>query len=325
MEKKTVLVTGIGGNVGQGIVRNIRKDFKNIKIVGTNISELSAGNHLVDVFYKVPYGYDVDYLPSLHSIIKNEKVDLVIPSTDFEVAVLAENAHAFSVMIACSGKESSSIYLDKYLSSIFHEKHNIAFAESYLPSEYSGQFSFAIAKPRKGRGSKGLIINYSGKENLNDDEYLIQKMYVGNEITTAVYCSYQTGKLVGLITMERSLENGATTHCKVMKKYDEKIKEIAQEIIDNTDIRGSFNIQSIVTENESIYPFEINCRISGTNSIRSHFGFEDVKYTVDELLYNNPTPENINIIEGEAFRYLSDVIYTTDIITGTKSDTFTVF
>ena len=74
------------------------------------------------------------------------------------------------------------------------------------------------------------------------------------------------------------------------------------------EIRGSANIQSIVTQEGLIVPFEVNCRISGTNSIRSNFGFKDVKYTVQEYLYNI-TPDTPYLKYGIASRILMDVIY----------------
>lgn len=324
MEKKTVLVTGIGGNVGQGIIRNILELKYNLRIIGTNTTQFSSGNHLVDVFYQVPYSYEDNFIPIITEIIHKEKVDLVIPATDFETSILTKISATLPTIVAAAGVKSAAIYLDKYLSSRFHAEHSIPFAETCLPSEFTNQFHPAIAKPRLGRGSRGLILNYEGQEQLDDEEYLIQKMHTGVEITTAVYVSYITGKFLGLLSMERSLDNGATTYCKVVKKYDDQFEVMAQQIIQNSDVRGAFNIQSIVTEKEEIFPFEINCRISGTNSIRSHFGFNDVKYTIDELLFNQ-TPEEIITTEGVAYRYLADVIYPNGIQKGTNSDDFIVF
>ena len=74
MESKTVLVTGIGGNVGQGIIRNILDTNFPIKIIGTNISKLSAGNHWVDSFHIVPYGYAGNYIQQIKKIIEEEKI-----------------------------------------------------------------------------------------------------------------------------------------------------------------------------------------------------------------------------------------------------------
>lgn len=328
MEKKTILVTGIGGNVGQGIIRNILESNFPVKIIGCNVTEMSAGNHLVDTFYKVPFAYEKQYLTAMLDIVKQENIDLIIPSTDYEIYHLATNKAKFNCKIACAGPIAALAYLDKYNSCILHKKHDIPFSESLLPSEFYGQFSPAIAKPREGRGSKGLLKNYTGSPTLSDKEYMVQPMYIGKEITSAVYATYSDRRLHGVITMERTLENGATTYCKVIDTYNHLVKEIAQGIIDNTDICGAFNIQCIVTETGEIYPFEINCRISGTNSIRSHFGFSDVAWTVEELLFDKKPAPFVSKF-GYAHRILSDIIYVHEQkeydILGNNKDNFKLF
>ena len=108
--------------------------------------------------------------------------------------------------------------------------------------------------------------------------------------------------------MERKLTNGTTTESKVVFQYDSRLKIIAQKIIDLGGLKGSFNIQSIVTKNDDIVPFEINCRISGTNSIRHNLGFQDVKYAIQEYLFDK-NPDDPKPIEGVAVRILMDVIY----------------
>ena len=327
MESKTVLVTGIGGNVGQGIIRNILDTNFPIKIIGTNISKLSAGNHWVDSFYIVPYGYAENYIQEIKKIIEKEKIDLIIPSTDFETYTLSQNENQLTCKISCSGKNATSIYLDKYDTWLHHSKYSIPFSHSSLPSEYSGQFEQNIAKPRQGRGSKGLVFNIQDTSSLSDKEYLIQNLEQGIEITTAVYRSYLNKEILGLISMERSLENGATTYCRVTEEHDDQIERIAQKMILHSDLRGSFNIQSIVNKKNQVIPFEINCRISGTNSIRSGFGFKDVKYTLEELLWAR-NPEKINTSNGIAYRYLHDVIYPNGIdenLKGNRTDNFKEF
>ena len=325
MEEKTILVTGIGGNVGQGIIKNLRSlDYK-FRIIGTNISSMSSGNYLVDAFYQVPFSFDEsDFLTSIRSIIEKEKIDLIIPSTDNEMFVLSNEVFD-NVLIASSGKQASSIYLDKYDSFLHHQSKDIPFAISFLPSFYDGQFQKAIAKPRKGRGSRGLFFDFKNDVKLNDEEYLIQELHEGREITIAVYVSYLTNEKHGFIAMERKLENGATVYCKVVTEFDNEINEMIDKVVSNSDIKGSFNIQCIYSEKiKKLIPFEINCRISGTNSIRSSFGFNDVGYIVDELIYNKPL-SNIHILEGSAYRTLSDIIYLTNDIQGNIKDDFKLF
>ena len=326
MDAKTILVTGIGGNVGQGILRNLISSGYPIRLIGTNISSFTAGNHWVDKFYLLPFAYDINYIQAVKEIVEKENVDLIIPSTDYESYHLAQRQEEIGCLLAASDPDVCEIYLDKYLTYKQHLNYNIPFAKSCLPSEFSNQYIKALAKPRKGRGSRGLLFNVKDTTALSDTEYVVQEQVEGREITTAVYRRYHDSKIHGVITMERLLDNGATVYCKVIKEYDEVLKAIAQQMCASLPgLKGSFNIQSIVTKEQTIVPFEINCRISGTNSIRAGFGFEDVLYTVEELLWNIK-PSTIKLTQGMAYRYLSDVIYpSVNGLKGDKTDNFIEF
>ena len=307
MAKKRILVTGIGGNVGQGILRNIISLNLDIELFGSNTIEFSAGNHFCKKVFLVPFAFSETYISIIKKIVEENKIDLIIPSTDYEVFYLGKNKSLIPCEIAVSEANTSNIYLDKYKSFLHHKQHNLPFANSYLPSEYKGPFKEIIAKPREGRGSRGLFINPSDITNFSDDEYVIQEFHTGKEITTAFYVTKE-GKLHGLITMDRSLENGTTIECEVIKMYDDEFEKIILKMIEHSEFRGGINLQSIVTSVGLIVPFEINCRISGTNSIRSNFGFKDVKYTLQEYLYNEK-PDIPKIIGGKAIRVLMDIIY----------------
>lgn len=306
MERKTILVTGIGGNVAQGVLRNILSLNLDINIIGVDISPFTAGNHLCSRTYVVPYAYDGQYISTIKSIIEKEKVDVVIPTTDYEVFYLTSNKAKLSTTIAASDTDMAKIYLDKYLTYQHHQKLQIPFAQSWLPSEYKNEGSDVIVKPREGRGSKNIHINPANPQGFSD-EYVIQPLYKGIEITTAFYVK-RDGTLHGLFTMERELANGATSKSITTKKYDVELEKIIRKMIAPKGLNGSINIQSIVDDKGKIIPFEINCRVSGTNSIRHNLGFKDVKYTIQEYLLNQQ-PDEIKPIDGIAVRMLSDVIY----------------
>jgi len=307
MDKKVVLVTGIGGNVGQGICRNIRAAGFNIKIVGCNTDCFSAGNHLCDVFYNTPFGYEFGYIDAICRIATRHSVDLVIPSTDYEAFYLAYYADKIPCPVAVSDAETVEKYIDKYMTSQHHRRYGIPFAETVLPSEYDGSFTEHIVKPRKGRGSRNLHFNVRSLRAFTDEEYVIQEIIRGKEITVAFYVD-RDRRLHGFITFERDLRDGLTYRCAVITKHDEKIKAILEQIIKSAIIKGSANLQAIVKDTGEIIPFEINCRLSGTNSIRANFGFEDVKYTLQEYLFNKK-PEEPENSKGIAVRILLDVIY----------------
>lgn len=307
MSVKNILVTGIGGNVGQGILRNIRSWNWDVTITGCDIAPFTAGNYLCDFFYQVPYAYDSLYIESIQNIVQERKIHLIIPSTDFEVYYLALNREKLNTIVAASGAETAFLYLDKYETFLHHKKNNIPFATAILPSQYDNNFTEIIVKPKKGRGSRGIHVNPPYVKNFSDEEYMVQELIKGKEITTAFYVT-QSNHLLGSITLQRKLENGATSECKVVQQYDEKVNTILLQVIKHANIKGSANLQAIVTPDGDIVPFEVNCRISGTNSIRSHFGFEDVKYTVQELLLNEQLTSPI-IKKGIAIRIMTDIIY----------------
>ena len=52
--KKKVLITGIGGDIAQGISRIIRENFPSWKIYGSDITKQHSGKLFVDKFLQLP-------------------------------------------------------------------------------------------------------------------------------------------------------------------------------------------------------------------------------------------------------------------------------
>lgn len=300
-----ILVTGIGGNVAHGVLRTILSLKYEIRLIGVDVKKVSGGNHLCDKTYQVPFSDSPEYIPSIIKICKEEKIDLIIPTTDYETYYLALAKDKLPPL-ASSDANVAQTFLNKYKTWLEFKKLSIPFAKTMLPSEYKNEFEEIVVKPAEGVGSKGLQINPVDPKSF-PDSYIIQKLYKGEEITTAFYVTKQR-KLLGQITLLRSLYHGTTTICEVTFKYDNALKKIIKMIMDNFDIKGSCDIQSIVTSEGEIIPFELNCRLSGTNSIRGQFGFEDVKYTLDEYLFNKQLKKP-HIKKGSAIKIWVDVIY----------------
>lgn len=302
---KTVLVTGVGGGVGQGILRNLRSENFTIALVGTNAVAVSAGNHLCDSLHVVPYAYEPGYLESMRKIVEQEEVDLIIPSTDYESYALMAEPSGVGAVVAGSPATTVAMCLDKFETARQLEAHGLPFARSALPSAYQGAFERIVVKPREGRGSRNVYVDPPDYRGFPDD-YVVQEYLEGDELTTCFYVR-RDGTVHGLITFSRELEHGNTSRCEVVRDHDAGISEMIDALNSKFAFRGSCNLQMRVTR-RGIIPFEINCRISGTNSIRSQFGFRDVAYTVQEYLYDRQ-PDAPNVSGGCAIRMLVDIIY----------------
>ena len=94
-----VLVTSLGSNTAIGVIKALRCQ-KDITVTGTDSfpAHLSAGSTLVDHFYQVPLAVDDDYEGQLLRIIKERKVQCVIPIHDLEVMKIAEIAIKFPAL-----------------------------------------------------------------------------------------------------------------------------------------------------------------------------------------------------------------------------------
>ena len=302
---QTVLVTGIGGNVGQGILRNIRAVFPEVRLVGTDIRDATAGHHFCDAAYRVPYCYDDGFADRVIDICKQERVDLIIPGTDYEVVYIGDLASDLPMVLG-TPPDVARQFVDKLKTCHAFADVGIPFADACLPSEYEGQFESLIVKPREGRGSRGLHMNPVEPTSF-DDTCMVQRLLVGKELTTAFYVT-KSRCIHGHITFERELVDGATERCATTSEYDQLVEPLISAITSHFDVRGPCNVQAILTSDGELIPFEINCRYSGTNSIRSQFGFEDVRWGIEEWLLGQP-PSDWTLKPGAAIRILMDIIY----------------
>lgn len=306
MIKNAVLVTGVGGNVGQGVLMNLKKSHPHLHLVGTDINKINSGLYFCNDFYLVPYAIESNYKLKIEEIIKQIHPQLIIPTTDEEVQFFSSaklNLNESKVLV--SPKETADTFYDKWLSFKVMSANKIPFAKSCLPSNYNKEFSSIVVKPRCGRGSRNVFIN---PENILgfDDSYVVQEELTGPELTISYY-NDKKNQLVGFIAFIRELGGGMTVKCQVVKDYDLEIKNLINMINSCFSIVGPFNIQAKLTS-KGIIPFEINCRYSGTNSIRSEFGFTDVAWSVEEYILNKK-PEFNGVKSGSALRFVCDIIY----------------
>jgi len=301
----TVLVTGVGGNVGQGILRNIRRCAPEVRVVGTDVVAVTAGHHFCDRFHQVPPSHERSYRRSIVEACEKEAVDLIIPATDAEAHHLGLLVERLPTLLA-SPAEVTGMCLDKYLTGTRLQVAGVPFAQSVLPSDYRGQWSEVVVKPREGRGSRNIHHNPPDLRGF-DDTYVVQPRLEGCEVTTAFYV-LRDRRLLGSITLVRDLRNGMTDRCTVAGEYDKVVNAVIRKLVAGFEIRGPCNLQSIITANGDVVPFEINCRYSGTNSIRAHFGFDDVRYGLQEYLFHEDV-EPPHVTHGSAMRVYLDIIY----------------
>ena len=68
---------------------------RDLRVVGTDMAELSIGRHLCDAFHTTPAGTDSGFAGALIDICAREGVDAVIPQSSYDLQALAEAKERF--------------------------------------------------------------------------------------------------------------------------------------------------------------------------------------------------------------------------------------
>jgi len=92
----TVLLTASGVPGCPALIRALRENGeREVRLVGTDMSELAIGRHFCDTFHLVPPGSDPAFADALVEICERERVDAILPQSSYELLTLAENEDRF--------------------------------------------------------------------------------------------------------------------------------------------------------------------------------------------------------------------------------------
>src|SRR5262249_62219427 len=86
----TVLVSASGAPGTAALLHALRANGeRDVRLVGTDMSERSVGRHLCDAFHLVPAGSDPGFADAVLEIVEREGVDVVLPQSSFDLPGLA--------------------------------------------------------------------------------------------------------------------------------------------------------------------------------------------------------------------------------------------
>jgi carbamoyl-phosphate synthase large subunit len=316
-----IAVTGIGGGVGQSIIKSLAGTQYNI--IGLDGDILGAGLYVVNKAYKIPLASDQNYINKLFEICIKENCQLLFPGLDAELPLLAKQKERFKkigTIVVISTPEVIRICDDKLSTSLFLLEKGLSGPFTCDLKEYSinsKKFKFPlILKPRTGGArSKNvyLLREYNDlkrifkTENLSSDNFIIQEYIDGDEYTCGTI--NLGGKYWGTIIMRRILRNGDTYKCFSIKNT--VIENVVSKIMNALHPFGACNVQLRIRDNIP-YVFEMNARCSGTTAARSIAGFNEPK-TIADYILNGKRPV-FHIKEMTILRYWNELKVNNDLV-----------
>jgi carbamoyl-phosphate synthase large subunit len=312
-----ILVSGASGIVGYGILRSLKDQKKNYRLIGTSIHEDSPALLFCDVFEKAIATDDPYYFDWLIRTIKKHSINILIPG--IECDMLAWNKHRSlleesGVFLLLNNFGLIEICQDKW--NFFNKLYNV-YPEIAIPTCLSIEeihFDYpVILKPRIGYGSKGILRlkNRNEIEVYRDkigNDLMIQPIIGDNDHEYTVSAFFdKNSNLIDYLPLRRKLSpDGFTQVAEVTKiNFDDILSKLALYF----NPIGPTNFQFRLDES-NFKLLEINPRISSATSIRTKLGYNESMISVDYFLYNT-LPLNIDrnkILNKRAIRYIEELI-----------------
>ena len=329
-----VLVTGVGGNIGQGVIKALKMSNIKLKIVGTDIIPLSAGFFRIDKSYIIPKANDNKFLNKIIQICNSENIDIIFVCPPIELPVFAANKNKIenetNAKVIINNENVVRVGTDKYETYKFLKENNFNYPETALPDDEKGinelinKCGFPlIIKPRKGRGSVG-VFKIKNKDELYslikvvENPVIQEHLEPEDEEYTSEVLILDEGEILGHITMKRELQEGTTIRA-IVDDYEEVSKE-AKRVAKALKSYGPCNFQLRLTKRGPVI-FEINPRFSGTTPIRAKFGFNVPETIIRKVIFKEDIQE-LKYKKGIALRYWNEIYIPRDYYENIKRDNF---
>ena len=320
MKESSILITGVGAIIGQGIIRSLLGKDLEFRLVGIDANPCSVGFHWTEVSYTVPRTDDPDWLPSIIDICNREKVVLVLPGIEQDAKAFSQNLEEIrkrtKALPLLNSPEAERVGFDKWELYLFALAKNVKTPPTWLPTEEQmdplRNYHYPLLlKPRKGMAGKGIYRLESGvdlkfwKERLPPNEYILQEnIGTDDEEYTVSIFGFKNESLSEPFALKRRLSYGSTFEAETI--FDSGLSSEVTRIANELKVVGPTNLQFRKVEKEYLL-MEINPRFSSSTSIKSAFGFNEPLMAIKSFLYGK-TEIHLELKTGRCSRYIEDYI-----------------
>ena len=286
----TVVVTASGAPGTAALLRGLRENGeREVRLVGTDMSERSVGRHLCDAFHVVPAGSDPAFPDAIRSVVEREGAACVLPQSSFDLEGLSAHRDEFPVPVLVSKPDTIFRSNDKAETYTFLHRlglpapafrrvrggaaveaaaHELGYpdvAVCFKPVFSSGSRGFRVLDPTVDR-ARQLLDERPGSVAMRLEEavellpseggpdLLVMELATGGERTID---GIADGRriLLGHPKTRESMRAGLAMYFVTLE--DDALMEIADRIVAELEIEHFFNIQLVGDR-----VIEINPRIS---------------------------------------------------------------
>jgi len=291
----TILFTCIGRRVS--LLNSFRQAAKQLNInatfLGTDVTELSPALQLCDKAFVVNPTTHAGYIKQLLSIVKTNRVKLLIPTVDLDLKLLAGNRRKFAALGCCvlvSTPEVVDICQDKRKTCRFLVKNGFDTPVTMSISSALARKNITwpcFLKPWDGYASRGNAVVKNRKELLffakKIPNPICQEFIKGTEHTCDVYVDFNMKARCVVPRKRIEVRAGEVSKGQVVKH-----KRIMSESARLVEMLGAgpgvITLQLFLTSGNKIKFIEINPRFGGGVPLSIEAGANFPKWILQELL-----------------------------------------
>jgi len=273
---KLKILTEASGSLVSGYLIKAIKECGYIA-VASDIDEFNHAKCLADEFIVFPDKNDNFLWNKIEKLLKDNKIDIVIPSFDETLLGWAERKRYFkneNIEIIISDINTLETFLDKWKAYEFCLKNDILTPKTSLNNEHS------LIKPRFGRGGKDIYLN---DNSINMENMISQEFIEGKEFTVDCFFDYEGNPVYLIPRVRLNVKDGKSTKGIVVK--NDKIKEIIEKISENIKFIGPVNFQFIENDKNEVYFIECNPRIAGGMALGFAASENWINLIIKNLIY----------------------------------------
>lgn len=293
-----ILITSIAGHFSTELVKQIKNNtkFQNIKIFGVDMLNETPSKYFIDKFYEVPSPKNRNYLLKIIKIIKENKINLILPGSDEEAENLCKNRSLFenkNCVLGSVDYKTLTNFINKEKTYQSLKKNKLPCAEFYIAKNHKELIKYIkkfnkrefVIKPSVSRGGRDVsifrndiskIYFYNDKKeihfpNREKNIFQIKKNYKGKypvilseRLFSPIYDIDMLGfkgKIINVVVRQRIKPDGKGGHIIIKHK---KIHDLGKKLIKYYNLSWLYDCDCMTDKNGEIKIIEINPRMSGS-------------------------------------------------------------
>jgi carbamoyl-phosphate synthase large subunit len=305
-----VLVTGAGGPAAIAAMKSLRAE-ESVQLIAADMDPWAAGLYLTGERTLVPAGAAPEFTAVLLDRCRALRVDVVLPTVDAELLPLArarEEYAAAGVALLLAPAAALDVILDK-LTLAEHCAGVVAVPRTELfgPSVDPAGWTYpVVVKPRRGSGSRGVIIVDSAAQLAaleRSPALIVQEFLPGEEYSVDVLADAAGRVIASVPRLRARVDSGVSVGGRTV--HDPEVERFGRVVAQATGVTYVANVQCRRDVDGVPALLEVNPRMPGTLGLTIASGVDMPRLALASLL-GRPVPESVDFCERAVVRFLDE-------------------